>query len=296
MLDVGNKIAELRKRKNWSQTDLAKAMQVSRAIICKYEKNENHPSFEIALKIARLFNVPLDYLIGEDKHTANDEDTARRLEEIGDEYQNIDTIGLSVDDCLISQQIFNSLKKRGNIEVVKDEDVRKKIMQTFSRFKLATKDYIFYPKNIFKISDSPTLYIVLCLLDFGYSNTRYGHTDHGTELQIWGYGLGQETSFLLRPKSKIDKLITRFFPSGINFIDNPDFNEKYYITSKSSGKDVKKILDRPFIKEASRTKNLYIHCDQQNLIAGFYGQNASSGIAINLLKILLSMNFNRERG
>ncbi len=30
MLSIGKKIAELRKEKNWSQTDLAKAVDVSR--------------------------------------------------------------------------------------------------------------------------------------------------------------------------------------------------------------------------------------------------------------------------
>ena len=41
MLDIGSKITQLRKQKDWSQDDLAKAINASRAIIGKYERNEN---------------------------------------------------------------------------------------------------------------------------------------------------------------------------------------------------------------------------------------------------------------
>jgi len=82
MVNIGDKISELRKRKNWSQTDLAKAIEASRDIIGKYERNENSPSIEMALKIAKVFDVPVDYLLGEGKHAAYDKDTIKRLEEI----------------------------------------------------------------------------------------------------------------------------------------------------------------------------------------------------------------------
>jgi transcriptional regulator with XRE-family HTH domain len=82
MLDIGTKITELRKRKSWSQADLAKAVEASRDIIGKYERNENSPSVEMALKIARVFDVPVDYLLGEGKHAAYDKETVKRLEDI----------------------------------------------------------------------------------------------------------------------------------------------------------------------------------------------------------------------
>lgn len=42
----------------------------------------NSPSVEMALKIARVFDVPVDYLLGEGKHAAYDRDTIKRLEDI----------------------------------------------------------------------------------------------------------------------------------------------------------------------------------------------------------------------
>jgi transcriptional regulator with XRE-family HTH domain len=82
MLNIGDKITELRKAKSWSQSDLAKAIEASRDIIGKYERNENSPSVEMALKIAKIFDVPVDYLLGEGKHAHYDNDTIKRIEEI----------------------------------------------------------------------------------------------------------------------------------------------------------------------------------------------------------------------
>lgn len=82
MLNIGDKIIELRKRKNWSQRELAKAIEASRDIIGKYERNENSPSIEMAFKIAKVFDVPVDYLLGEGKHSTYDNNTVKRIEEI----------------------------------------------------------------------------------------------------------------------------------------------------------------------------------------------------------------------
>jgi transcriptional regulator with XRE-family HTH domain len=82
MLNIGDKIIELRKRNNWSQSQLAKEIEASRDIIGKYERNENSPSIEMAFKIAKVFDVPVDYLLGEGKHSSYDNDTVKRIEEI----------------------------------------------------------------------------------------------------------------------------------------------------------------------------------------------------------------------
>ena len=44
--------------------------------------NENSPSIEMALKIAKVFDIPVDYLLGEGKHAAYDNETVKRLEDI----------------------------------------------------------------------------------------------------------------------------------------------------------------------------------------------------------------------
>lgn len=68
--------------KNWSQADLAKAVEPPRDIICKYEPNDNSPSIEMAVKIADAFDVTIDYLIGNGKHAAYYKDVIERIEDI----------------------------------------------------------------------------------------------------------------------------------------------------------------------------------------------------------------------
>lgn len=101
MLDIGSKIAELRKRKDWGQADLAKAIGASRDIIGKYERNENSPSVEMALKIAQVFDVPVDYLLGQGKHAAYDKETVKRLEDIQALDSNTKTVLFNIIDTFL---------------------------------------------------------------------------------------------------------------------------------------------------------------------------------------------------
>jgi transcriptional regulator with XRE-family HTH domain len=82
MLNIGSKITELRKAKKMSQAELATAVAASRDIIGKYERNDNLPSIEMALKLAKVFDVSVDYLLGEGKHASYDKETIKRLQEI----------------------------------------------------------------------------------------------------------------------------------------------------------------------------------------------------------------------
>ncbi|OEK09130.1 transcriptional regulator [Flavivirga aquatica] len=82
MLNIGSKIMELRKAKSWSQEDLAKQIQSSRVMIGNYERNTNTPSIDILLKIANIFDVSVDYLIGEGSLSNYDKEVLKRIEDI----------------------------------------------------------------------------------------------------------------------------------------------------------------------------------------------------------------------
>lgn len=73
---------ELRKAKSWSQEDLAKQIQSSRVMIGNYERNTNTPSIDILLKIANVFDVSVDYLIGEGSLSSYDKEVLKRIEDI----------------------------------------------------------------------------------------------------------------------------------------------------------------------------------------------------------------------
>jgi transcriptional regulator with XRE-family HTH domain len=81
-LNIGSKISSLRKGHNWSQGELAKRLEASREIIGKYERNENLPSVEMVAKMAKVFDVTLDFLIGEGESASYDKETVERINSI----------------------------------------------------------------------------------------------------------------------------------------------------------------------------------------------------------------------
>jgi putative transcriptional regulator len=55
-----SQLRELRAQKQWSQTDLAERLSVSRQTINAIETEKYDPSLPLAFKIARLFKRPIE--------------------------------------------------------------------------------------------------------------------------------------------------------------------------------------------------------------------------------------------
>lgn len=64
MFDFGDKLKTLRKNKNMSQKALATKVNVSESMICRYEKGEIYPQFEVLRSLSGILNVSLDELCG----------------------------------------------------------------------------------------------------------------------------------------------------------------------------------------------------------------------------------------
>ena len=60
MAEINNKIKVLRAEQNMTQEDLAKEIGVTRQTIIAIEKNKYVPSLELAYKITRYFEKPLE--------------------------------------------------------------------------------------------------------------------------------------------------------------------------------------------------------------------------------------------
>lgn len=70
-----NRIAELRKRNNLSQTELAERLNIAQNTLSQYENELRTPSSRIVLYLADLFGVTPNYLMGEEEpetKTSND--------------------------------------------------------------------------------------------------------------------------------------------------------------------------------------------------------------------------------
>ncbi|QDY85898.1 helix-turn-helix transcriptional regulator [Paenibacillus polymyxa] len=63
-MNYGTRIAELREHKGLKQEELAQSLGITRAALSHYEKNRRKPDFETLTKLADIFEVTIDYLVG----------------------------------------------------------------------------------------------------------------------------------------------------------------------------------------------------------------------------------------
>lgn len=59
-MQLKNRVKELRARHNLNQTELAKTVEVSRQTISLIERGDYSPSILLSLKIAKVFDCPVD--------------------------------------------------------------------------------------------------------------------------------------------------------------------------------------------------------------------------------------------
>ena len=94
MLEIGKKLKELRKSNNLTQQQLAERIGVAKSIIRYYENGERCPSYDVLIKITRIFHVTSDYLLDIHKN------------------RTIDVSDLSEDDIKIIELMANALRKK----------------------------------------------------------------------------------------------------------------------------------------------------------------------------------------
>ncbi|MFD1953158.1 helix-turn-helix domain-containing protein [Paenibacillus thailandensis] len=63
----GEKLKTERKKRGWSQEELAEKLFVSRQSVSKWENGQNYPSIEIIIKVSDLFGLTIDELLRSDE-------------------------------------------------------------------------------------------------------------------------------------------------------------------------------------------------------------------------------------
>ena len=69
-MNLGERIYKFRTAQNMSQGDLADALDVSRQSVSKWENNTAVPELDKLIKLAELFEVSLDELVGRGEQKA----------------------------------------------------------------------------------------------------------------------------------------------------------------------------------------------------------------------------------
>lgn len=91
---IGENIKKLREARRLSQTELAKALSVSKQSVSNWENENIIPSVEMLLKIAKYFSVTPDFLLGI----------------YSKEY--IDTEGLTPEQIASIKLVINNMKNK----------------------------------------------------------------------------------------------------------------------------------------------------------------------------------------
>ncbi len=68
--DFPEKLRALRKNREWSQGQLGQKIRADLQRISKYERGVMLPTMELMVRIAKVFDVSVDFLIRDDKEAA----------------------------------------------------------------------------------------------------------------------------------------------------------------------------------------------------------------------------------
>ena len=93
-MTTGEKISSLRTQCDYTQSDLAKLLGVTRSAVNAWEMGNSTPSTTALVQLADIFHVSTDYLLGRDN------------------VNTVDLIGLTDEDVVMIQKIANYLRKK----------------------------------------------------------------------------------------------------------------------------------------------------------------------------------------
>lgn len=99
-MSFGSRLLETRKKRGFSQAELADLLNTKAPVIGRYEREEATPSVEVALKLAKILGVSLDYLTG-NTNLELDQSTLKRIEDISNMPNEDRSFILKTMDALI---------------------------------------------------------------------------------------------------------------------------------------------------------------------------------------------------
>lgn len=79
MQTIGKRLAEIRKSKKLKQTDLAEMLNVSQQVISNIERDVTDPDIEQLKKIADIYHISLDQLVGRDFFDDDENEVERKI-------------------------------------------------------------------------------------------------------------------------------------------------------------------------------------------------------------------------
>lgn len=91
---VQNRFREIRIRNHLTQKQMAERLGIQKSVVCYYEHGDRFPSYDVLLRIASIFHVSTDYLLGRDN------------------FRALDVSGLSEDEINAIQGVIDVLRQK----------------------------------------------------------------------------------------------------------------------------------------------------------------------------------------
>ncbi len=96
-MDFGTKLKALRLQAGLTQEQLSRQIGVSKSVISFYELRERTPSPEVLIKLASVFHVTTDYLLGISKE------------------KSVDITGLNEEDEKVVRMMVDLLRRKNQL-------------------------------------------------------------------------------------------------------------------------------------------------------------------------------------
>ena len=93
-MNFGEKLKALRTSQKLTQQQLSDRIGVAKSVVSYYESGDRYPSYDVLVKIARIFHTTTDYLLDVAKDNV------------------IDVTGLSEEDIAVVRTVAEALKKK----------------------------------------------------------------------------------------------------------------------------------------------------------------------------------------
>lgn len=92
-MNLAEKIMTLRKKRGWSQEELAMQLNISRQSVSKWESGASIPDLDKILKLSEIFDVTTDYLLKETEEESGDWKSEREVSERPGVMQQMERAG-----------------------------------------------------------------------------------------------------------------------------------------------------------------------------------------------------------
>ena len=112
-MSLGEKLKDLRREKGWSQDEFAFHAQIDGRQVSRYENDRVVPSVEVLVKIAKAYDVSLDFLVLDD---APRRSLSPTTSPVADRLQELSALSADDEQCLL--HLLDALEAKNRLKEI----------------------------------------------------------------------------------------------------------------------------------------------------------------------------------